>query len=508
MFNFFTRGVKRVFGYGNTGSTNANVTSPSSAAQADSAPVSTSIPAPVTSSHRGSSFLFNDAPAPKRARGSILKQDNNRNDPDMAVRHVTFQFPSTARNANRANGRARRRVNAHQCAQQANVEERIDLGKDTTTGFTSTIHNRSNRQPKRQQDIRRNPNKAPAVPAPRVVIENSTAEKPLPDDYSGTINGIQYYTPDYTQDHKCGHIDEHKLACGHWIKSSAPCGVTCRNADKKVEAFICPTCDTIAREAIDNKLTPEERYTLSLVIKGHSARLVVWVHKLITRHCPSITAGVHQLSRHIATGIYGRRCESSQGPVSYMPIHELARKVAQTQAFNKMAVEDPLTKHSKREYEKSSTTNKKAKHDTSLAGAKRPTIETEQKDTITSNKKFKPDTSLAGYKRATAEPNTTPRAPLTPVSIPNTPSPAKRQCVSRVNASNFSGTKRFTPPVDYEAESERAPKRVRTQQVLPTTFKGQQIIWYGNCAIIKTPNGGNRTISRDTRAQLWLLGAR
>lgn len=120
-----------------------------------------------------------------------------------------------------------------------------------------------NLQPKRQEDVRRNPNKATSTPATTFIMEKSSVGNPLPANYSGTIDGMRFYTPDeYTDDHQCGHIGEHKLICGHWVSSTLPCGSTCRDVDHDHDALICPTCCGDIRDCVEHMLTAQEQAML------------------------------------------------------------------------------------------------------------------------------------------------------------------------------------------------------------------------------------------------------
>lgn len=77
-------------------------------------------------------------------------------------------------------------------------------------------------QPTRRQAINRKSNATSAPRSVPVSVEHETpsADDPLPEAYSGTVDGKRYYTPEsYTADHVCGDLKEHKLRRGHWIRS-------------------------------------------------------------------------------------------------------------------------------------------------------------------------------------------------------------------------------------------------------------------------------------------------
>lgn len=322
---------------------------------------------------------------------------------------------------------------------------------------------------------------------------------------------MRFYTPDeYTNDHKCGYIGEHKLTCGHWVKSALPCGSTCRDADDKNDALICPTCHAAIRDCVEHKLTAEEQEMLRQCMVN-TALLTVKLVELATRYLPHVKGGITETVRCIVThGVYGRPCEASMGPVAVMPMHNLAREVQKKMMARKMEREAPLIKHAKRTAANEISTPD-ATIETPLPSLPLASLSSPKKQKVNTHT----ITPIAGVKRRATDmdintnTNTSPTSSSLPhpANTPSTPS-SKRTKTVHFNVPSSAGTKRTSPPEFSNPATDISAKRRR---LTPPTFSKPcaayakpSIVFYGGVAICKRPNGGNMVMRGSARSLLRL----
>ena len=328
-------------------------------------------------------------------------------------------------------------------------------------------------------------------------MEKSSVGNPLPANYSGTIDGMRFYTPDeYTDDHQCGHIGEHKLICGHWVSSTLPCGSTCRDVDHDHDALICPTCCGDIRDCVEHMLTAQEQAMLRQCLVN-TALLTIKLVEMVSRHLPQVKGGITETVRCLVThGTYGRPCKASMGPVAVMPVQQLAHEVQKKKLGRKMEQEAPLTKHAKRMVA-IDTPTPDASINTPLASLP-PTPHS--LPSPPSPKKQKLDThtvsSLAGLKRGTTTTTTTTTTTDSNTS-PHPPSSKRQKTVHfsiPSSSPSSAGSKHASPPDLSNTSSKR-------RRLNPPTPKSTspKIIFYGCVAICKRPNGGNKVVRGNGR---------
>ncbi|CAO2652334.1 Nn.00g006170.m01.CDS01 [Neocucurbitaria sp. VM-36] len=244
----------------------------------------------------------------------------------------------------------------HPNAHHATVQEHHTKTHDTTPLPPSNEDNdRPKLTPKRQQDCHR---KSPA-PKPKrdfvseIVYELSSEDNPLPAGYLGTFRGSRWYLPDYNACLECGLAGEHRLICGHWVKSDEPCGVNCKSAKLDHAPFICPTCRDIVQDIFTNKLTDAERAKLCGLKGKDDVFMVGCCVEYATKRAPELGVNITETVLSLLRKGYGRVCEASAGPppVEHPPFEQVIRDIQEKQEQkerDKIARENPLIKHEKR----------------------------------------------------------------------------------------------------------------------------------------------------------------
>ncbi|KAF1844100.1 uncharacterized protein K460DRAFT_357731 [Cucurbitaria berberidis CBS 394.84] len=226
---------------------------------------------------------------------------------------------------------------------------------DTSTGTPAEGDNRPKLQPKRQQD-RHHKQTAPKLKrdfAAEIVYEVGSEDNPLPKGYLGTFRGTRWFSPDYNACLECGQAGEHRLVCGHWIKSAAPCGLNCKTEKLDEAPFVCPTCRDIVQDILSNKLTGTEITKLNgLKVKDNSL-LMGYCVEYVTKRVPELKANITETVFSLLRNDYGRICEASDGPVpAKVPSFEQTIRDMQEEQERKereqLAKENPLNKHDKR----------------------------------------------------------------------------------------------------------------------------------------------------------------
>ncbi|KAJ4373113.1 hypothetical protein N0V83_003404 [Neocucurbitaria cava] len=210
-------------------------------------------------------------------------------------------------------------------------------------------------QPKRQQDCHRKPSppKKQRDFVSEIVYEVASKDNPLPEGYLGTFRGSRWYAPDYNACLDCGLAGEHRLVCGHWVKSEEPCGINCKSENFDQDPFNCPICHDVVHDILRNKLTDAEQAKLTHLKSKNAALLLGVAIEIVMKRAPELKANVTETIHSILRKNYGRSCGFSTGPppVETPPLEQTIREIQEHQEqkeHDRYAKENPLNKHEKR----------------------------------------------------------------------------------------------------------------------------------------------------------------
>jgi hypothetical protein len=199
---------------------------------------------------------------------------------------------------------------------QPTVEDENKEAEAPGLGSPSTP-NIGDHRPKAQMKISDNRNKETTGfymrpdYASQVIMENfPDPDDPMPNGYWGTFGGHRMCVSTVEEYCTCGKGGGHYLICGHTVISNDPCGANCKTPQHEHEAFKCEQCETVIRDILSSKLTPQEQAKLEIFREKNVAFCIALAVEVVAKHMPTAKGNVAQTVTSIVMENYGRTCRA------------------------------------------------------------------------------------------------------------------------------------------------------------------------------------------------------